>query len=85
MARNRQGKQPIPRRPKMEKRIEVRVTEKMRQRLEAAVAESGLSQGEIIRAALYRYLWVVKPDQVPPPESEVPPPKERKQQPPANT
>ncbi len=62
----------------MEKRIEVRITEKMRQRLDEAVAETGLSQGEIIRAAIYRYLWVIKPERQPPPESDVPRPKERK-------
>lgn len=62
----------------MEKRIEVRVTEKMRQRLEEAVAESGLSQGEVIRAAIYRYLWVIRGEGAPPPESEVPRPKEQK-------
>lgn len=65
----------------MEKRVEVRITEKMRQRLEEAVAESGLAQGEIIRAAIYHYLWVEIPQRPPPPETDVPKPKEPKKKP----
>ena len=72
MAEEQQGP---PEKAKLDRRMEIVLTDKMRQRLEEAARESGLSMAEIVRAALYRYLWVDLAQQTPPPESEVPKPK----------
>ncbi len=72
--------QETPPKAKLITRMEIRLAEKMRQRLEEASEESGLSMAEIVRAALYHYLWAVLPQRTPPPESDVPKPKAPKKQ-----